>query len=172
MFWILSMLEQRHGPIRLRSEDQGMAAQYPKLAVLLVFFTLAGAGLPGLNGFVGEFLTLSGMMRVSTVLVAIAVLGTVLGAWYGLRIVQRLLFGGNGTRPDTHNRPLAGVDLTPREWVPLVAVGFLCLYIGLFPMRTMKLFQADTDRLAALAEPVSKQIHRDMDTLVVESTNP
>ena len=172
MFWILSMLEQRHGPIRLRSEDQGMAAQYPKLSVLLVFFTLAGAGLPGLNGFVGEFLTLSGMMRVCTTLVAIAVLGTVLGAWYGLRIVQRLLFGSNGTRFDNQNRPLAGVDLRAQEWIPLVAVGFLCLYIGLFPMRTMKLFQADTDRLATLAEPVSKQIHRDMDTLVVESTNP
>jgi NADH:ubiquinone oxidoreductase subunit 4 (subunit M) len=83
-----------------------------------------------------------------------------------------LLFGSNGTRYDTHNRPLAGVDLRAQEWIPLVAVGFLCLYIGLFPMRTMKLFQADTDRLATLAEPVSKQIHRDMDTLVVESTNP
>ncbi|MFM8572121.1 MAG: NuoM family protein [Pirellula sp.] len=172
MFWILSMLEQRHGPINLASEDRGLAARYPKLAVLLVFFTLAGAGLPGLNGFVGELLTMSGMMRVCATLVAIAVLGTVLGAWYGLRIVQRLLFGSDGPRIDPQNRPLAGMDLSPKEWLPLVTVGVLCLYIGLFPMRTMKLFQPDTDRLARLVEPVSKQAHRDMDTLAVQSNNP
>lgn len=172
MFWILSMLEQRHGPISLKSEDRGLAAHYPKLAVLLVFFTLAGAGLPGLNGFVGELLTMSGMMRVCTTLVAIAVLGTVLGAWYGLRIVQRLLFGSDGPRIDTHQHAMAGKDLSPKEWLPLVTVGVLCLYIGLFPTRTMKLFQADTERLAKLVEPVSKQAHRDMDTLAVESTNP
>ncbi|MFN5102763.1 MAG: NuoM family protein [Planctomycetota bacterium] len=172
MFWILSMLEQRHGTISLKSEDRGLAAQYPKLAVLLVFFTLAGAGLPGLNGFVGELLTMTGMMRVCATLVAIAVLGTVLGAWYGLRIVQRLLFGSDGPRVDAQHRSLSGTDLQPREWLPLVTIGVLCLYIGLFPMRTMKLFQPDTDRLAKLVEPVSKQTHRDMDTLVVESTNP
>jgi NADH-quinone oxidoreductase subunit M len=172
MFWILSMLEQRHGPISLASQDRGLAARYPKLAVLLVFFTLAGAGLPGLNGFVGELLTMSGMMRVCATLVAIAVLGTVLGAWYGLRIVQRLLFGSDGPRIDPQNRPLAGMDLSPKEWLPLVTVGVLCLYIGLFPMRTMKLFQPDTDRLARLVEPVSKQAHRDMDTLAVQSNNP
>jgi NADH-quinone oxidoreductase subunit M len=172
MFWVLSMLEQRHGTISLKSEDRGLAAQYPKLAVLLVFFTLAGAGLPGLNGFVGELLTMSGMMRVCGTLVAIAVLGTVLGAWYGLRIVQRLLFGSDGPRIDSQQRTLAGSDLLPKEWLPLVTVGILCLYIGLFPMRTMKLFQPDTDRLARLVEPVTKQAHRDMDTLVVESTNP
>jgi NADH-quinone oxidoreductase subunit M len=172
MFWILSMLEQRHGPISLKSEDRGLAAQYPKLAVLLVFFTLAGAGLPGLNGFVGELLTMSGMMRVCATLVAIAVLGTVLGAWYGLRIVQRLLFGSDGPRLHAHHRPSTGADLSVNEWVPLVTVAILCLYIGLFPMRTMKLFQPDTDRLARVVEPVSKQVHRDMDTLAVQPTNP
>ncbi len=169
MFWILSMLEERRGSISLASENRGMAAQYPKLAVLLVFFTLAGAGLPGLNGFVGELLTMSGMMRVCGTLVAIAVLGTVLGAWYGLKIVQRLLFGSNGQTVDLHHHPKGAMDLTQREWLPLVLVAFLCLYIGLFPMRTMKLFQPDTDRLATWVEPVSKQAHPDMDVLASNS---
>ena len=172
MFWILSMLEARRGTISLATEDRGMAAQYPKLAVLLVFFTLAGAGLPGLNGFVGELLTMSGMMRVCGTLVAIAVLGTVLGAWYGLKIVQRLLFGSNGQAVDLHQYPLGSKDLSQREWMPLVAVGVLCLYIGLFPMRTMKLFQPDTDRLATWVEPVSKQAHPKMDELAVSSVAP
>jgi NADH-quinone oxidoreductase subunit M len=169
MFWILSMLEERRGTISLANEDRGMAAQYPKLAVLLVFFTLAGAGLPGLNGFVGELLTMTGMMRVCGTLVAIAVLGTVLGAWYGLKIVQRLLFGSNGHTVDLHHHPKGAMDLAQREWLPLVAVAFLCLYIGLFPMRTMKLFQPDTDRLATWVEPVSKQAHPKMDVLASNS---
>ncbi|MEI8212768.1 MAG: NADH-quinone oxidoreductase subunit M [Planctomycetota bacterium] len=170
MFWILAMLEQRRGPISLSLADRGMAAQYPKLAVLLVFFTLAGAGLPGLNGFVGELLTLSGMMRVSGTIVAVAVLGTVLGAWYGLKIVQRLLFGSNGVAVDLHHHPEGNHDLNPLEWGSLAAVAILCLYIGLFPARSMRLFQPDTDRLARVVEPVSKAAHPNMDQLATTST--
>lgn len=165
MFWILAMLEQRRGTISLALEDRGMAAQYPKLAVLLVFFVLAGAGLPGLNSFVGELLTMSGMMRVSGSIVAIAVLGTVLGAWYGLRIVQRLLFGSHGVHVDLHQHPEGNRDLQPIEWGSLVAIAILCLYVGLFPARSMRLFQPDTDRLAKVVEPVSKQAHPSMDQL-------
>jgi len=177
MFWILSMLEQRRGRIQLSVEDQGMAAHYPKLAVLLIFFVLAGAGLPGLNGFVGEYLAMSGMMRVSWTIVAIAVLGTVLGAWYGLRIVQRLLFGGerhgHAHHHAHHEHRHAGHtegkhgDLTPVEWVPLASVALLCLMIGLFPQRNMELFIADTDRLAKLVEPVAKRAHPNIDTLAI-----
>jgi NADH-quinone oxidoreductase subunit M len=165
MFWILAMLEQRRGAISLALEDRGMAAQYPKLAVLLVFFVLAGAGLPGLNSFVGELLTMSGMMRVSGSIVAIAVLGTLLGAWYGLRIVQRLLFGSQGVHVDSHQHPEGNRDLQPIEWGSLVAIAILCLYVGLFPARSMRLFQTDTDRLAKVVEPVSKQAHPSMDQL-------
>jgi NADH-quinone oxidoreductase subunit M len=194
MFWILAMLEQRRGRIRLTQEDRGMAAQYPKLAVLLVFFTLAGAGLPGLNGFVGEVLAMTGMMRVSGTLVALAVLGTVLGAWYGLRIVQRLLFGGEDPHAGHHHgahhhgshhhgghhaghhhsehspshhryQPGRDDDLSPLEWGPLTSVALICLLIGIFPQRTMSLFLPDTDRLARITEPVSKRVRPAIDTL-------
>jgi NADH-quinone oxidoreductase subunit M len=181
MFWILAMLEQRRGRIRLTQEDRGMAAQYPKLAVLLVFFTLAGAGLPGLNGFVGEVLAMTGMMRVSGTLVALAVLGTVLGAWYGLRIVQRLLFGGEDPHAGHHHaghhhsehspshhryQPGRDDDLSPLEWGPLTSIALICLLIGIFPQRTMSLFLPDTDRLARITEPVSKRVRPAIDTLV------
>ena len=91
MFLILSLLEERKVNLSFKMEDLGMASLYPRIAVLLVFFTLAGAGLPGLNGFVGELLAMVGMIRVSGTITAITVLGTVLGAWYGLKIVQRVL---------------------------------------------------------------------------------
>lgn len=163
MFWILAMLEQRRGRIRLTAEERGLAAQYPKLAVLLVFFTLAGAGMPGLNGFVGEVLAMTGMMRLSGVLVAIAVLGTVLGAWYALRIVQRLLFGGESAAAA---HPLSRhEDLTAIEWIPLTVVAALCVWVGVFPQKTMDLFQPDTDRLARIVEPASKRIHNEIDAL-------
>jgi NADH-quinone oxidoreductase subunit M len=167
MFWILAMLEQRRGRIHLTSDERGLASHYPKLAVLLVFFTLAGAGLPGLNGFVGEVLAMSGMMRVCGTIVAISVLGTVLGAWYGLRIVQRLLFGGEVTAAH-HHHPGRDDDLAPLEWAPLAIVALLCLWIGLFPQQTMRLFQPDTDRLARLVEPAVKRVHPDIDTLAAE----
>lgn len=173
MFWILAMLEQRRGTVSLATENQGLAGQYPKLAVLLVFFTLAGAGLPGLNGFVGELLAMSGMMRVSGTIVTIAVLGTVLGAWYALRIVQRVLFGGNGNGQNHghhhgHHHPetATALDLRPLEWLPLVVVAFLCLYIGVLPQRSMKLFQADTDRISKVTEPAVKAAHPNTDQLV------
>ncbi|MFN9602032.1 MAG: NuoM family protein, partial [Planctomycetota bacterium] len=167
MFWILARLEQRRGRIHLTSDERGLASHYPKLAVLLVFFTLAGAGLPGLNGFVGEVLAMSGMMRVCGTIVAISVLGTVLGAWYGLRIVQRLLFGGEVTAAH-HHHPGRDDDLAPLEWAPLAIVALLCLWIGLFPQQTMRLFQPDTDRLARLVEPAVKRVHPDIDTLAAE----
>lgn len=167
MFWILAMLEQRRGRIQWTVNERGFAAHYPKLAVLLIFFTLAGAGLPGLNGFVGEVLAMSGMMRVCGTIVAIAVLGTVLGAWYGLRVVQRLLFGGDADASVVLHRHQPGRDddLAPAEWIPLATVALICLWIGVVPQQTMRLFQPDTDRLASLVSPVSKRVHSDMDTL-------
>jgi NADH-quinone oxidoreductase subunit M len=184
MFWILAMLEQRRGRIHLTTEERGLAGQYPKLSVLLIFFTLAGAGLPGLNGFVGEVLAMSGMMRVCGTIVAISVLGTLLGAWYGLRIVQRLLFGGEAVASDHgghhshgghhgsevsrgihHHHAGRDDDLVPVEWLPLSAVALICIWIGVFPQQTMSVFQPDTDRLTNLIEPVSKRVHTDMDTL-------
>jgi len=163
MFWILAMLEQRRGPVSLATENQGLAGQYPKLA---------GAGLPGLNGFVGELLAMSGMMRVSGAIVTIAVLGTVLGAWYALRIVQRVLFGGNGNGHHHghdhgyHQAETTALDLRPLEWQPLVVVAFLCLYIGVLPQRSMKLFVADTDRISKVTEPAVKAAHPNTDQLV------
>lgn len=164
MFLLLAMLEQRQGAISMDVQDQGFASLYPKLSVMLIFFTLAGAGLPGLNGFVGELLAMTGMLRVSGLFVAIAVLGTVLGAWYGLRIVQRVLFGSSGnTKPKT-SLFVAG-DLSLREFVPLLLMGGVCLYIGLRPQDSIQLFDNDLKRIVGVSEPSSRAIHPEIDTL-------
>lgn len=170
MFLILGLLEQRRSGLNFRMEDLGMAALYPRIAVLLVFFTLAGAGLPGLNGFVGELLAMMGMTRVSAAITAVAVLGTVLGAWYGLRIVQRLLFGSDGAGRSKHAEDVT-TDCNASELATLVCMALLCLYIGVRPAGPMKMIESDVKRLVKVTEPASKKAHPQMDTLAQSPSN-
>jgi NADH-quinone oxidoreductase subunit M len=163
MFLILAMLEQRRGTISLNDEDVGLASIYPKLGVLLVFFTLAGAGLPGLNGFVGELLALTGMMRVSGMFTAIAALGTILGAWYGLRIVQRVLFGSKGPKQSPSQSGIG--DLRPVELGTLAVLAFVCLYIGVRPQTCINFVNKDMERVINVAEASAKAIHPEIDQL-------
>jgi NADH-quinone oxidoreductase subunit M len=164
MFLLLGMLEQRRANLTFTMEDLGMPALYPRISVLLIFFTLAGAGLPGLNGFVGELLAMMGMTRVNAAITAIAVLGTVLGAWYGLRIVQRLMFGSDG---HSKHKPLieGQGDCASLELTTLAFMAIVCLYIGVRPSGPMKMIEPDIARLAKVTEPASKIMHPDVDTL-------
>jgi NADH-quinone oxidoreductase subunit M len=164
MFLLLGMLEQRRANLTFTMEDLGMAALYPRISVLLIFFTLAGAGLPGLNGFVGELLAMMGMTRVNAAITAIAVLGTVLGAWYGLRIVQRLMFGSDG---HSKHKPLieGQGDCASLELTTLAFMAIVCVYIGVRPSGPMKMIEPDIARLAKVTEPASKIMHPDVDTL-------
>jgi len=168
MFLMLAMVEQRRGRLSLAEQDRGLAAVYPKLGVMMVFFTLAGAGLPGLNGFVGEVLAMTGMLRVSGFFTGIAVLGTVLGAWYGLRIVQRLLFGSDGVSQTKVSVGVNG-DIQASEIVPLVAMAAVCLFIGLRPQDTIHLIEKDIARIAVVSEPSAKAIHPEIDELVAQT---
>ncbi len=170
MFLMLAMLEQRRGMISLDQQDCGVAAIYPRLGVMMVFFTLAGAGLPGLNGFVGEVLAMTGMIRVSGLFTGVAVLGTVLGAWYGLRIVQRLLFGSDGRSQSKVSVGLTG-DIDIKEFLPLVAMAAVCLFIGVRPQAMIQLIEKDIGRISSISEPGSKAVHSEIDQLVAQS-NP
>lgn len=164
MFLILALIEQRRGHITLHAKESGLASAYPRIGVMLVFFTLAGAGLPGLNGFVGELLAMTGMVRVSGVFAGIAVLGTVLGAWYGLRIVQRVLFGSDGTSHAKTTTSLS--DLSFSEFAPLIAMAAICLFIGVKPQATVQLIEKDVSRIVSISEPSSKAVHVEIDQLV------
>ena len=89
----------------------GIATKAPWLTVLFMLFTFSSIGLPGLNGFVGEFLILAGsfqrawagvapVIRVAYLVMAVsAVAGVVLGAWYMLWAVERVFFGGSREPP-------------------------------------------------------------------------
>jgi NADH-quinone oxidoreductase subunit M len=116
------MLRQRVGDDRFQSLG-GIAKDMPMFAALIVLFALANAGLPGTNGFVGEFLVLLGSFARFPVLVLLATIGVILAAAYLLWAVQRMLFGA---RPDG-SPPL--MDLSRMEAGVMAA--FVCAIIGL-----------------------------------------
>ena len=71
----------------------GLAARLPLMACTMVFVAMASIGLPGLNGFVGEVLSLAGMFRRQPVYAVLGTTGVVLGAWYLLSMIQHAFFG-------------------------------------------------------------------------------
>jgi NADH-quinone oxidoreductase subunit M len=153
MFLLLAMLEARHGRIVLGQTDLGWAGQSPRLAALLVFFCLASAGLPGLNNFVGEVLAIGGMLRVSPAVAVLAALGIVLGAWYSLRLAQRLMFGTpaepspSADRDASKSESLANGslrrDVQFGELAAIVPLAVLCVAIGLRPQVPLDLIGAE-----------------------------
>ncbi|HYC55788.1 MAG TPA: NADH-quinone oxidoreductase subunit M [Candidatus Binatia bacterium] len=118
--------ERRH--TRLISEYGGLWKVMPVYAICFLIVMLSSIGLPGLNGFVGEFLILMGGFRFDKVLGAIAVSGVVLGAAYMLWMYQRVMFGpvtnpANESMPDMSRRELGVI-------APLIA---LAVIMGVYP---------------------------------------
>jgi NADH-quinone oxidoreductase subunit M len=100
----------------------------PAYAAVLTLVSLSSIGLPGTNGFVGEFLVLLGTFRTHPVAAGIAATGVVFAAAYLLWALQRVIY----YRLDkTENQGLT--DLVPREWGVLVPLVVVILWLGLFP---------------------------------------
>ena len=128
LFLIVGMLyERRH--TRLIADFGGLWKVVPALSALFLIVTFSSIGLPGLNGFVGEFLILVGAFQVSRPLAAIATSGIIFAAVYMLWMYQRVIFG-EVTREE--NRRLT--DLSPREWTILVPVLVFIFWIGVYPV--------------------------------------
>ncbi len=129
LFALVGMLYERYHTREIRSLG-GLARNMPVLAFFFILITLSSIGLPGLNGFVGEFLVLVGMFEVSKPLASFAAVGIVLGAFYMLWLVQRIFFGPL-REPHHEGNPVG--DLCPREIAALAPIAVACLWIGLFP---------------------------------------
>jgi len=127
LFLIVGMLSDRRHT-RLISEFGGLKAVMPRLTAAFLVITLASIGLPGLNGFVGEFLIMLGTFRWDPRYVVGAGLGVILSAVYMLWMFQRVYYGAvtNG-----ENRDLP--DLRPHEWSSVVPLCAVALVMGVFP---------------------------------------
>jgi NADH-quinone oxidoreductase subunit M len=127
LFLLVGMLyERRH--TRQIDEFGGLGASVPVLAGAFLIVALSSLGLPGLNGFVGEFLVLLGTFRVHKLASVIASAGVVLSALYLLWAYQRT-FHGPITRDE--NRVLK--DLNGREKALLYPVIAAIVLIGVWP---------------------------------------
>jgi NADH-quinone oxidoreductase subunit M len=127
LFLMVGMIyERRH--TRLIAEFGGLWQVIPAFSALFLVVVLSSVGLPGLNGFVGEFLVLVGAFQVSPWLTALATTGIIFAAVYLLWMYQRVVFG-----EITHEENRRLTDLTPREWAVLVPVLVFIVWIGVYP---------------------------------------
>ncbi|HEX6885355.1 MAG TPA: NADH-quinone oxidoreductase subunit M [Planctomycetota bacterium] len=127
LFLLVGMVYERTHTREL-ARYGGLARVMPVFAAFFVFTVLASAGLPGLNGFVGEYLILAGTFERSPFWAAVGVSGVVLGAVYLLVATRRVLFGPV-TNPE--NEHLA--DLGLREVGLMLPLCALVLWIGVQP---------------------------------------
>jgi NADH-quinone oxidoreductase subunit M len=148
LFLLVGAVYDRYHTRQL-TELGGLAKRLPLLAILMVYISLSSIGLPGLNGFVGEFLSLIGMFKVHPVYAVIGTAGVVLGAWYLLTMVERGFFGPL-KEPEAYR---AGVrDLNVREFTMLAPIAALCLWIGVFPKPLLDTIRPDVERIAKVYE--------------------
>jgi NADH-quinone oxidoreductase subunit M len=125
----------------------GLAARTPVYAALLGFFVLASVGLPGLAGFVGEFLVFLGTFAFWPVAAAIATLVMVFGAIYLLWMYQRVVFGELSDFLKGLGHHLTDVGRV--ELVTLVPLAALTLVLGIYPALVLDLVTGPVDQLLA-----------------------
>ncbi len=156
LFFLAGFLYQRRQTTNL-SAFGGLAKKVPLLATFLLIIGLASIGLPGTNGFVGEFLILLGAFKAYWLYGAIAVTGVIFGAAYFLWYYERAMFG-----PLAQGLSHAIADLNGRELVISVSLSVMIFWIGLYPAPFLRIMngsvQALVDRLeqgSAVAEQPS-----------------
>jgi len=146
LFLLVGMIyERRH--TRLIADFGGLWKVVPAFSAVLLLVSLSSLGLPGLNGFVGEFLILVGVFQVNRLLAAAATTGIIFAAVYLLWMYQRVIFG-EVTREENRRLP----DLTPREWAVMAPVIVFIVWIGVYPAAFTGPTEATIDALIAQVE--------------------
>ncbi len=155
LFLVVGMIYERYHTRRF-ADIGGLARRMPILAFFLIVFTLSSIGLPGLNGFIGEFLVLLGTFTsgrgpqagpFGIPYAAVAATGIMLGAVYMLWMCQRVLFGPVVEPPHTPDTSHGlTVDLTRREIYVLSPIAVACLIIGVWPASVTQTMQPALDR--------------------------
>jgi NADH-quinone oxidoreductase subunit M len=144
LFLLVGVLyERRH--TREMSDYGGVAARVPLTTTLFLIAALGSAGLPGLNGFVGEFLILGGVFRVNVLWCAVGATGMILGAVYLLTLVQKVFWG-----PDVvpENRTLT--DINAWELAGALPMIVLVVILGVYPAPLLTLIGPSVDTVVQL----------------------
>jgi NADH-quinone oxidoreductase subunit M len=123
----------------------GMWGAVPVWSAFFLVVTLSSIGLPGLNGFVGEFLILAGAFRAHPLMGALGTIGIVLGALYMLTMYQRVVFGQPSANAVHAGRSIA--DLNPREVCVALSMVVFIVWIGVYPRPFTDRIQPTVDLL-------------------------
>jgi NADH-quinone oxidoreductase subunit M len=145
LFLLVGVLyERRH--TREMADYGGVASQVPVTTALFLIAALGSAGLPGLNGFVGEFLILGGVFQVSVVWCAVAATGMVLGAIYLLTLIQKVFWG-----PETSSANKGLTDMNGWELAGSLPLVVGIVWFGVAPAPLLNLVRTSVDYVVQIA---------------------
>ena len=189
LFACVGMIYQRYHTRQI-SELGGMARTTPVLAFFMLVFTLSSIGLPGLNGFAGEFLLLIGMFQRARIsapagfdlqFMAIAVLavsGVILGAWYMLLLIQKTFFGPVVEPAATSGHDHAPIrDLRLHEIAALAPLVVFIVWIGVRPGTFLEPMAPTLNQTTAIAEhalqrqAISYYVERSLEITATPNSN-
>jgi NADH-quinone oxidoreductase subunit M len=124
LFFLLGIIEQRFGTSDI-TKLGGLAKQVPILSGFLLAGSMASLGLPGMSGFVSEFLAFLGLFQAHPILAAVGAIGIILTAVYVLRAVMQVTFGQRECEQKS--------DMRGWEYIPAVILLACILIIGVLP---------------------------------------
>ena len=141
--------ERRH--TRMIADFGGLSTPMPIYAAIFMIVALSSIGLPGLNGFVGEFLILLGAFKVNKLYAAIAATGVIFAACYMLWMFQRVMFG-----KVTNEKNMGLSDLSWREIAYFAPLLLFIVWIGVYPSTFLDKTKATTAQFVSKMEKANK----------------
>ena len=146
LFFLIGMIyERRH--TRLIAAYGGIARVVPLFSAMLVFVSLSSIGVPGTNGFVGEFLVLLGAYRTYPVLAVISATSVIIAAAYLLWAVQRILFNPLD-KPENEHIP----DMNRRELLLMAPLVAGIIWLGVYPAPVLRRLQPAAEQFVRTVE--------------------
>src|SRR5215217_3345615 len=147
LFMVIGVIyERRH--TREIAEYGGLAHVMPKFAIVFAFAMLSSAGLPLLNGFVGEFTILQGAFEANRIWVAFAVSGVIFGAAYLLWLYQRTMLG-----QVTNGKNLTIPDMNLREMATFAPLIVWAIWIGIYPKPYFEILRQPVAQIVERVRP-------------------
>jgi NADH-quinone oxidoreductase subunit M len=174
LFLLVGMLYERYHT-RKMADYSGMAARLKWMAVFWVFITMSSIGLPGLNGFVSETLTMMGMYAFQRpevpgwLLSGLATGGILIGAWYMLMLLRRVFFGE--LREPAHEGHGRVADLNGREWLALAPLAALCLFLGVWSQPFLNSVKPDLQIVTGITAAAKERADAGWNAPLVASTS-
>ena len=138
LFFIADIIERR---MKTRTMDElgGLANNHPMFSILFLIVLLGSVALPLTNGFVGEFLLLSGIYQTGALLAAVCGLTVILGAVYMLRAYQKVMLG------EAKPQNVEFTGLASSEKIVLIVLAALIIITGIYPAPILQTAQPALD---------------------------